>query len=55
MLYNFEFGGAETVIKTAEAKTKIMISFCGSRDRTFVIVKPSTTQAVLKGMQQTQK
>ena len=32
-----------------------MISFYGSRDRTFVIVKPSTTQVVWKGTQETQK
>ena len=41
--------------QTAEAKNKIMISFYGLRDRTFVIVKPSTTQVVWKGMQHTQK
>ena len=45
----------KTVIKTAEAKNKIMISFYGSRDRSFVIVKPSTTQVVWKSTQQTQK
>ena len=32
-----------------------MISFYGSRDRTSVIVKLSTTQVVWKGTQQTQK
>ena len=55
-LSKFEFGGGETVIKTAEAKNKIMISFYwSSRDRTFVIVKPSTTQVFWKCTQQTQK
>ena len=48
-LSKFEFGGGEAVIKTAEAKNKIMISFYGSRDRTYVIVKPSSTQVVWKG------
>ena len=33
-LCKFEFGGGETVIKTAEAKNKIMIPFHGSRDMT---------------------
>ena len=35
-LSEFEFGGGETVIRTAEAKNKIMIFFYGSKDRTFV-------------------
>ena len=54
-LYKFEFGGGETVIKTAEAKNKIMTTFYGSRDMAFVIVKPSSTQVVWKSTQQTQK
>ena len=36
------FGGREIVINIAETKNKIMISFYGSRDGTFVIVKPSS-------------
>ena len=51
----YEFGGGETVIKTAEAKNKITISFYGSRDRTFVIAKQSSIQVVWKGTQHTQK
>ena len=50
-LSKFEFGGGETVIKTAESKHKIMISFYGSRDRTFAIVKQSSTQFVWKDTQ----
>ena len=50
-LYQFEFVGGETGIKTAEAKNKIMVSFHGSRDRTFVLVKPSSIQVVWKGTQ----
>ena len=41
-------------MKTVEAKNKTMISFYGSRDRTFVIVKPSSTQVVWNGTQHTQ-
>ena len=33
----------------------MVISFYGSRDKTLAIVKPTTTQVVWKGMQQTQK
>ena len=50
----FEFGGGDTVIRTAEAKNKIMNSFHGSRDRTSVLVKPSSSQVVWKGTQYTQ-
>ena len=39
-LSKYEFGGRETVIRTAEAEYKIMISFHRSRDRTYVLVKP---------------
>ena len=42
------------VIKIAKAKNKIMISYYGSRDKTFVIVKPSSTKVVWKGTQHTQ-
>ena len=52
-LSKFEFGGGETVIRTAEAINKIMISFHGSRDRTFVLVKLSSSQVVWKGAQHT--
>ena len=52
-LSRLEFGGGEIVIKTAEAKNKIIISFNGSRDRTFLSVKPSSTQVVWKGTQHT--
>ena len=55
ILDKFEFDGGKTVIKTAEAKNKIMISFYGSRDWTFVILKPSTTQVLWTGTQQTHK
>ena len=41
------------VIKTAEAKNNIMISFHGSRDRASVLVKPRSTQVVWKGTQHT--
>ena len=47
-LSKFEFGGGETVIRTAEAKNKIMISFHGSRDRTSVPVKPSSNQVAIR-------
>ena len=50
-----KFGGGETVLKTAESKNKIIISFYGSRGRTFVIVKQSSTPFVWKGTQDTQK
>ena len=53
-LSKLKIGGGEIVIKTSEAKNKIMISFYGSRDRTLVIVKPSSTQVVWKGTQHTQ-
>ena len=52
-LSKFEFGGGETVIRTAEAKNNIMIFFYGSKDRTFVLVKTGSTQVVWKGAQQT--
>ena len=52
-LSKLEFGGGEIVIKTVEAKNKIIISFYGSRDRTFVIVKPSSNQVVWKVTQHT--
>ena len=42
-LSKFEFGGGETAIKTAEAKNNIMISFYGSKNRTFVIVLGAKT------------
>ena len=54
LLSKFECGDGEYVIKTAEAKNKIMIFFYWSRDRTFVFVKPSSTQVVWKGTQQSQ-
>ena len=54
-LSKFEFGGEDTVIKTAESKNKIMISFYGSRDRTFVIGKQSSTKVVWNGTQHIQK
>ena len=38
-LSKFEFGGGETVIRTTEAKNKIMIFIYGSKVRTFVLVK----------------
>ena len=53
-LSKFEFGDRETVIKTAEAKNKIMIFFYWSRDRTFMLVKPSSTQVVWKDTQHSQ-
>ena len=52
-LSKFEFGGEENVIRTAEVKNKIMIFFYGSKYRTFVLVKTSSTQVVWKGTQQT--
>ena len=54
-LSQFEFGGEETVIKTAESKNKIMISFYGSRDRTCVIEKQSSTKVVWNSTQHIQK
>ena len=54
-LSKFEFDGEETVIKTAESKNKIMMSFYGSRDRTFMIGKQSSTKVVWNGTQQIQK
>ena len=51
----FDFGGEETVIKTAESKNKIMISFHGSGDRTFVIGKQSSTKVVWNVSQHIQK
>ena len=53
-LSKLKFGDGEIVIKTAEVRNKIMISFYGSRDRTFVIVKPSSTQVAWKGTQHIQ-
>ena len=52
-LSKFEFGGGETVIRTAEARNKIMISFHRSRDRTFVLVELSSSQVVWKCTQHT--
>ena len=52
-LSKFEFSGGETVIRTAEAKNKIMIFFYGSKDRKGVLVNTSSTQVVWKGTQQT--
>ena len=46
-----EFGGGETVIRTAEAKNKIIIFFYGSKNMTFVLVNTSSTQVVGKGTQ----
>ena len=52
-LSKFEFGGGEAVTRTAEPRNKIMISFHGSRDKTFVLVKLSSSQVVWKGTQHT--